>query len=384
MSAIQSLLDNDLYKFTMMQAVREQQPNATASYRFINRRESNTFSPASVERIRHEIQQFCKMSLTPAELEFLATLPFIKPDFVHYLKNFQLKPETVQIELNQGKLQIHIQGSWLDTILWEVPLMAIISQTYFEIEDTNWDHDLKQNYYQKTLQKGQRLTAAQCKFIDFGTRRRRSFATQETVVRAFKDPTVNCAGTSNVYLAMQHNLQPVGTMAHEWIMAYAGLQGVANANVAALQAWRNVYGDQLGVALTDTYTSDQFFQDINGQLAKDYAALRHDSECPIQFADKVLDFYQAQGIDPTTKSIVFSDSLNVDKAIQIQQHIAQRCQTAYGIGTHFTNDFANSPALNIVIKLYSINCTHVAKISDNPIKASGAPEAIKAALAAIQ
>lgn len=380
---MKTLLDNDLYKFTMMQAVWLTQPNAQVRYQFINRRNLDEFTPECVDLIQQRVHDLCACKLTAEELAFLGQLDFIKPEFLKFLEGFQLREDDVKIRFEEGQLVLWVEGTWVNTILWEVPLMAIISQSYFEAVDTDWVADLDA-YYEKTLIKGQRLTDAKCKYIDFGTRRRRSYETQDAVVRAFNHETVECAGTSNVHFAMKHGMTPVGTMAHEWIMGHAGIYGVEDANQAALRAWRDVYGDNLGVALTDTYTTELFFNDISGELAENYRAVRHDSECPIEFVDKVLGFYEAEGIDAKNKGIVFSDSLSVDKAIEIQNYVAGRTQASYGIGTHFTNHFENSPALNIVIKLYEINGTKVAKISDNPTKASGHPDAVNEALEIIQ
>jgi nicotinate phosphoribosyltransferase len=380
---MKSLLDNDLYKFTMMQAVWLAQPDAMVRYQFINRRGSDEFTQTCVDLIQQRVRDLCACQLTQEELAFLAGLNFMKPEFIKFLESFQLKEEHVKISFEDGQLVLWVEGSWVDTILWEVPLMAIISQSYFETVDTTWGQDLNA-YYDMTLVKGQRLTEAQCNYIDFGTRRRRSYDVQDAVVRAFNHESVNCFGTSNVHFAMKHGMTPVGTMAHEWIMGHAGIFGVEDANVQALRAWRDVYGDELGVALTDTYTTELFFDNISGELAQNYAALRHDSECPLTFTDKVLNFYEGQGIDARDKTIVFSDSLSVDKAIEIQNYIADRIKISFGIGTHFTNHFEGSHALNIVIKLYEINGTKVVKISDNPGKASGHPDAVKQALNLIQ
>lgn len=378
-----TLLDNDLYKFTMMQAVWLTVPDAEVKYQFINRRASDTFTPECVDLIQERVRSLCSCKLTSEELDFLSGLSFMKPEFLKFLEGFQLKEEQVQITNVEGQLVLWVEGSWVDTILWEVPLMAIISQSYFETIDTDWNGDLDA-YYDRTLLKGQRLTEAECQYIDFGTRRRRSYETQDTVVRAFNHESVNCSGTSNVHFAMKYGMTPVGTMAHEWIMGFAGMVGVEKANHHALGAWRDIYGDALGVALTDTYTTDRFLEDISGELAQQYSDLRHDSECPLKFVDKVLGFYEKEGIDTKEKGIVFSDSLSVDKAIEIEKYVAGRTRTNYGIGTHFTNDFENSKALNMVIKLYEVNGTKVAKISDNPGKASGHPDAVKRAMDVIK
>lgn len=379
---MKTLLDNDLYKYTMMQAVWRQYPTTVVRYQFINRRITDVFNLEAVELIRQGVADLAACRLTEAELDFLAQLPFMQPDFIVFLREFQLRAEDVQITFEDGQLALWVAGTWVNTILWEVPLMAIISQAYFELVDTEWQEDLPA-YQARTAVKGQRLTDGGCDFFEFGTRRRRSYATQDAVVAAFKTVGGTCGGTSNLHFAMKHGLNPVGTMAHEWIMGHAGLTNVADANVNALEAWLQVYQGHLDTALTDTYTTDFFLENIRGRLAREYDAVRHDSECPFEFADKVLAFYQAEEIDAATKGIVFSDSLNVDKVLEIEKHVDGRTKTWYGIGTHFTNDFEGSHALNIVIKLFEVNGVKVAKISDNPIKASGDPAAVKQSLAAI-
>lgn len=378
-----TLLDNDLYKFTMMQAVWLKYAKTRVRYQFINRRQENTFSEAAVELIRERIADLAECSLTEQELKFLTDLPFIRPDFINYLRGFKLNAADVQVAFENGQLVMWIEGTWVDTILWEVPLMAIVSETYFALVDTNWTNDVDA-YAEKTREKGRRLSTADCEFFDFGTRRRRSYLYQDAAVAAFKEVGGTFGGTSNLHFAMKHGLRPIGTMAHEWIMGHAGLGKVETANQAALDAWLEVYQGKLDTALTDTYTTDFFLQNIRGRLAQSYDALRHDSECPFEFADKVLQFYADEGMDPAEKGIVFSDSLNVDKAVEIKHHVAGRTKSWFGIGTHFTNDFADSRALNIVIKLYEVDGVKVAKISDNPIKASGDPLAVQRSLKAIQ
>ncbi|WP_309399655.1 nicotinate phosphoribosyltransferase [Cerasicoccus maritimus] len=374
-----TLLDNDLYKFTMMQAVWRKQREAQVRYRFINRRPRLPFTVTCVAAMRDQIHALADVRFTADELAYLRGLPFMQGEFVDFLAGFQLRADDVELELRNGELAMAIEGGWVDTILWEVPLLALVSENYFRHIDQDWDQDLGA-YFDRAVTKGQRMTAANARFIEFGTRRRRNFATQETVVRAFNEAGVDCLGTSNVHFARTFGMKPVGTMAHEWIMGYAGLVGVEQANAKALQAWRDVYGEQLSVALTDTYTTDLFFDNLRGELAQAYAGMRHDSECPFRFADRVLEFYAEEGIDPLTKRIVFSDSLDVDKALAIQEHVAGRIPVSFGIGTHFTNDFAGSAALNIVIKLDEINGVKVAKLSDNPEKACGDKTAVTEAM----
>lgn len=380
---MKTLLDNDLYKYTMMYAVWRQYPQKAVKYGFINRRPEDRFNEEAFTAIQDRVQAMGDIRLADDEIEFLRQLELFDEDFLTYLATFQLKPEQVRLQLIEGELQVHVEGLWLETILWEVPLLAIISECYFEFVDTDWNQDLE-DYFTRTVVKGRRLTRAGVKFIEFGTRRRRSYATQETVVKAFNVQQIECAGTSNVHFAMKYGMKPVGTMAHEWIMAHAGMHDIETANARALVAWRQVYGDQLAIALTDTYTTELFLKNVEGELARQFKGFRHDSECPIAFAGKVLAFYETQGIDPLDKLIVFSDSLNTDKVLEIEAHVAGRIPTAYGVGTHFTNDFAESRALNIVIKLQNVDGVDVAKISDNLEKASGPPEAVKQALQAIR
>lgn len=379
---MKTLLDNDLYKFTMMQAAWRLYPGARVSYVFTNRHPQDRFNDTAFDALVEQVQAAGQLGMTAEEGAFLRSLGLFEEGFLAFLADFQLNPGHVRLTLNEGALGIQVEGDWVETILWEVPLLALVSECYFKHVDTGWDMDMGR-YYQNTLEKGRRLTAGHVDFIEFGTRRRRSYAVQEAVIRAFNHLDVACSGTSNVHFAMRFGMKPVGTMAHEWIMAHAALHGIRKANAKALDAWREIYGDRLGIALTDTYTTGLFLENIRGGHARQFQGLRHDSECPFAFADRVLDFYTAEGIDPKQKRLVFSDSLNTDKALEIEKYVAGRIPTLYGIGTHFTNDFAGSPALNIVIKLQSFQGVAVAKISDNMAKASGSPMAVKEALQSI-
>ena len=277
-------------------------------------------------------------------------------------------------------MDIAIEGLWLNTILWEVPLMALICEAYFVIEDAEWDNDLN-SYFNKTIKKGKRLSYAGCFFSDFGTRRRRSLDIQSIVVDALSY-TEGFMGTSNMMLAKDNNIPVIGTMAHEWIMAHAGINGVINANFFALMNWADVFGDKLLLALTDTYTSDLFFKQFPSPDT--FQGVRHDSGCPSEYTEKVLNFYKTVNIDPAEKKIIYSNGLDVDEAIRIHKYVDHRIQDFFGIGTHFTNDFIDSPALNIVIKMVEINNIEVAKISDDLGKESGSKEAIEHSLMEIK
>ena len=385
---ISSLLDNDLYKLTMMQAVWERYRDAKATYEFINRRPSDRLTESFCDRLRDELSLFHKLGFRNDERAWLGNTGLFKTGFLEFLASFQLDPSQINFELSENSgLEIKISGLWLETILWEVPLMALISEIYFEKVRREWDRNLDR-YRERSADKGIRLAQAGCRFTDFGTRRRRSSAVHHAVIDALaqlkEEQKGYFLGTSNMYLAREFGIPPIGTMAHEWIMAHAGIYGISGANRKALQIWKEVYGDRLLIALTDTYTTDLFLKEFSGPLAQQYEGVRHDSESPFSFAQKVIGFYRSEGIDPSARKAVFSDSLNVERAIAIQRRVGDRIQPFFGIGTHFTNDFPGSPALNMVIKMSSINGRPVAKISDAPSKASGPRGVIKESLAAIE
>ena len=263
--------------------------------------------------------------------------------------------------------------------------MAIISELYFYMVDCNFElqnpynNELK-DQYNLASDKADKLFKAGCNFADFGTRRRRSFMIQDTVMQAFTDcHDDKFTGTSNVYFAMKYGVKPIGTMAHEWIMGTSVLEGLRNANYYALHNWVRVYNADLGIALTDTYGLSSFLRNFNLRLAKLYDGVRHDSGDPLIFADKIIKMYQEKGIDPMSKIIVFSDGLDVDEAIRIGNYCKNKIKNGFGIGTHFTNDFGNSPALNMVIKLWSVSGIPVVKLPDTEGKVMGDAEAVAVA-----
>jgi nicotinate phosphoribosyltransferase len=377
---ITSILDNDLYKFTMQQAVLEQYPDARVSYKFKNRG-AHRFTSEFVVNLRDQIASMADLSLTKGEREFMEMQKIFKPSYLDYLENFRYNPKQVWTELDdEGQLNLGITGTWHSTILWEVTLMALISELYFKMIDTDWDHSVNA-YSEKTLAKGFKLEDAGCVWADFGTRRRRSLDTQENVVSTFRNGQFNgFVGTSNVALAREYNLKPIGTMAHEWIMGVSALEGLRYANRNALAKWHEVYQGNLGIALTDTYGSEAFFNDFGMSHSKLYDGVRHDSGKPKPFGERTIEHYKNLNIDPTSKTIVFSDGLNTDKAVDIHKHFEGRIKTPFGIGTHLTSDFENSPALNMVIKLRTVNGIQVVKLSDDPEgKATGDDDAVRVA-----
>lgn len=388
---LSSILDNDLYKFTMQRAVLQCHPEAVVCYHFIKRGKIKPLSPQFLERLKLRVEEMSALALTPPERTWLSQFNFFNGDYLDYLQAFRFDPGEVDLLLTDaGHLNLKVRGIWAHTILWEVPLLAMISETYFELIDTQWSDD-REAYYDKTLKKGLKLSRVGCLFVDFGTRRRRSYALHEEAVRAFcdlphylKNVMSTFTWTSNVYLARKSGIQPIGTMAHEWIMGHAGLYGIRHANQHAFEAWQKVFTGQLGIALTDTYTNALFLLDFRSELAETFEGVRHDSGSPYIFIDDILAHYEKHAIYPMTKKLVFSDSLNVDKAIAIEKYINSRVKTSYGIGTHFTNDIDNSPALDIVIKMIAINNTSVVKISDDIAKATGDLRSEQQAIALIE
>ncbi len=372
---IQSILDNDFYKFTMQQAVHMLYPRAQAQYEFINRGKT-PFPEGFALKIKDEIEKMVDLKLTPDQKDFLKeSCYFLTPVYLDYLESYCFDPKEVMIEQDGGLLLINITGPWYRTILWEVPLMAIISETYFKI--TGQDSVSRQQQKETNMNKAEALRNYGVKIADFGTRRRFSVNAHEKLIKDFlslKDHTL--IGTSNVHFAHQFNLTPIGTLAHEWFMFHAVINGYQVANQLAQDAWANVFQGDLGIALTDTYTTDVFLSTFGTFHAKLFDGVRQDSGDPFSFADKMVQHYKRHHIDPLTKTVVFSDSLDVKKAINIHRYCEGRIQDSFGIGTNLTNDVGVTP-LNMVIKLIRARASanvpwrNTVKLSDDIGKHTG-------------
>jgi len=384
-SSLPTLLDNDLYKFTMQQAILELFSDAQAEYTFINRG-NHTFNENFTTLLRSNIEYLSQESVSPTNLGLFAEkCPYLKPWYLEFLKSHRPDPKEVSCSLDEeGKLQVVVKGPWYRTVLWEVPLLAIISMLYYHLIDTNWPTlgSLRSRnwglYYDKARQKFGKLNYYQCSTSDFGTRRRRCYAAQDAVVAAGKEYLgQHFMGTSNVHFALKYDVPVRGTMAHEWIMAMSVLEGLRNANYYALQNWVRVYNANLGTALSDTYGIDAFLRNFNLRLSKLYDGTRQDSGDPQAYVDKLVNHYRNLGIDPLSKYILFSDNLNVDKAIDLTRYCYGKIKCAFGIGTHLTNDFENSPALNIVMKLNKLNGIPVTKLGADALKECGDKDALR-------
>jgi len=377
MPVITSILDTDLYKFSMQQAVLELYPDTVVEYRFKNRGKQR-YNDEFISELKEQINSMKNIRLSHKELDYIKTLPFFKPSYISYLENFQFNPEEVSVSLTEDNdIELTIDGPWHSTILWEVPLMALISELYFSSEEVDLD-----KFKQRTRSKSARLYSNNAVFADFGTRRRRSRLAQGIAIEFLKGGNKFCVGTANVMFAMQQDLKPIGTMAHEWIMGVSAMSGLRYANRSALYKWQRVYKGDLGIALTDTFGSEAFFRDFDPFLSKLYDGVRHDSGDPFKFGEKVIEHYKDHKIDPTSKTIVFSDGLNTDLAIELNNYFRDRIKVSFGIGTHFTNDFPESKPLNMVIKLYKVDDVPVVKLgeySENPGKVMGNPDSVKVA-----
>lgn len=377
---IQSILDNDLYKFTMQHAVVQLFPRALARFSFVNR-DGRAFPPGFDQALRAAVQQMEQLALTAHEKQFLArACYYLPPTYLDFLSGYRYDASEVRIQQVGEQLRVDIEGYWYRTILWEVPLMALISEMYFDF--TGQAAQPEEWVRQNVAQKAQIYDALGVHYADFGTRRRYSAHVHQVVVETLKaNSKQGLIGTSNVHLAQVFDLKPIGTHAHEWFMFHAAKYGYKLANRLAMDNWVQVYRGDLGIALSDTYTTEVFFRTFDTQLAKLFDGVRQDSGSPLEFADKAIEHYRRLNIDPLTKSIVFSDNLNPDTVRQIADHCRGRIRFSFGIGTNFTND-VGVKAMNMVIKLTAARPENyddwvpTVKLSDSPGKYLGPAEEV--------
>lgn len=366
---IQSLLDTDLYKFTMMQVVLHQFPGATVEYVF-KCRNPHVNLKAHVEEIKQELEHYCTLRLQDDELEYLRSLNYIKDDFVDFLRIFQASSEFVHFDTQGEDLEISIKGPWLHTILFEVPLLAILSEVYFRNVHPNYDLSEGENRLQAKIELvREQAEPGVFKFSDFGTRRRFTGDWQAHVVSRLQAGLPEFfSGTSNVLLAKRFNLTPIGTMAHEYIQACQSLgPRLKLSQQFAFDCWAKEYRGDLGIALSDTYSTDAFLTDFDLYFCKLFDGARQDSGDPFEWAERIIAHYKKNRIDPKIKTLVFSDSLNFEKALKICQQFHAQTNVAFGIGTNLTNDVGLKPN-DMVIKMVECNGQPVAKISEEPGK----------------
>lgn len=378
---IQSLLDTDLYKLTQQQVVFHQFSEASAEYRFHNRSRDVDLRPFAGE-IRREIDAFCELTFSDDELAYLQGIRYLHPTYIDALRRLRLDPDNVQITTSGGEFALTIRGSWYGTILFEVPLLAIINEVYFRNA-----HPMTEEVWAE----GERRLREKCRLIEettrqpfalveFGTRRRYSREWQAQVIETLKrEIPQSLIGTSNVAQAWRQGLPPFGTMAHEFLQACQAFAPLPGFQKFAFERWMQEYRGDLGIALSDVVGMEAFMRDFDKLFSKAYDGARHDSGDPIEWGERLIAHYQRHGIDPATKFAVWSDALTIPKALEIARHFAGRIHTSFGVGTNLTNDLSFTP-LQVVIKMARCNGQPVAKLSDSPGKAMAADETFLAYL----
>lgn len=378
-----SLLDTDLYKFNMGQVFFHKHTNLNGVYMFKCRNKDVVFTQEMVDEINAQIDHLCTLTFTDEELNYLGSLRFIKPDYVEFLRlwrpirkyvkcfkanEYYLNDDEDRANVASNGMVLMVEGPLFSAMQFEIYLLEIVNEVYFRMQYNYLDllESAKAKLYGKCL--GLKNDAYTFKFAEFGCRRRLSREWQDYVLK-YLLLTNKCVGTSNVYLAMKYDIKPIGTYAHEYVQMYQGVKGVtlAYTNKMAMDEWFEEYQGDNGTALTDTLGTDLFLMDFTKLQAMCYTGVRHDSGDPFAWGEKIIAKYQEYGIDPKTKTLLFSDGLDFDKAQEIYDYFRDRINVSFGIGTYLTNDTAVS-ALNIVIKLQYVNGHPVAKLSDNPAK----------------
>ncbi|EJB1785963.1 nicotinate phosphoribosyltransferase [Vibrio parahaemolyticus] len=384
---IQSALDFDVYKVNMMSAVAALYPDAMVSYKFIVRSEEDLSE--LLPEVKAEVLKLQDVRFTEDEIAYMKRVaPYLKPEFVEALRHFRFNPQSDVSFHNKtmsdgsSQLRITINGLWKETILYETIIMSIVS----EVRSRQRWSDIPFEQFQTVLEDKVRYLKAELerrnitnfKFADMSTRRRFSFQAQRTMLEYLSKELPQClTGTSNYHLARELDLTPIGTVAHEWFMGHQALVNVRDSQKIALQRWQKMFNGALGIALTDTIGIDAFLKDFDEELSNAYVGVRQDSGCPFTWGEKMIAHYESLGIDPMTKTLVFTDGLNFEQALDICEHFQGRVQVSFGIGTSLANDMGNYvndqgeayQPLSIVIKMVTCNGSPVAKISDEPEKA---------------
>ena len=367
-----SLLDTDLYKFNMNQVIFHKHTDLIGEYKFKCRNEGVYFTDEMVQEINEQVDHLCTLTFKEEELEYLRSIRFLKDDYVEFLRLWHPIRDYVTVRGENGNLDITVKGPIFSAMQFEIYLLEIVNEVYFRMA---FDYNgLKDSAERRLSDKITKFNANyyDFKFAEFGCRRRLSREWQDEVIRRLSTELIhkNCVGTSNVYLAMKYNLLPIGTYAHEFVQMYQGIDSIplAYTNHYALKDWYDEYKGDNGTALTDTITTDLFLLDFDRANVNNYTGVRHDSGNPYKWGEKIIAHYEKYGVDPMTKTLLFSDSLDFDKAQDIYNYFTGRTNVSFGIGTFITNDTLTEP-LNIVIKLQYVNGNPVAKLSDTPGKA---------------
>ena len=368
----------DLYNYTMGHLARRW-PEARVRYRYINRDRAHRFRAGFADELRAQIEQLAELEFSAASCQFFrATMPWLPVSHLEWLRRYRFDPKLVELRQESGRLELAIAGRWQEAIYWEIKLLAIISELSRVGRESGVLRSLPAGWESHIHRKAERLSRAGVQWVDFGTRRRYSFEVQDAVVRIMKEYG-GFRGTSNPYLAQKHGVKAVGTYAHQLPMAMQVLYGARDADRMAMEHWHDAYGEELGIALSDTLTTEHFLRSFGGTYASRFQGVRQDSGDPFAFGERLIRHYESLGIDPRTKIIVFSDSLDSELAVRLHEHFAGRIRTTMGIGTHLTADPAMTGVLplNHVIKLvdadFGSGARPTVKLSDDAGKMMGEP-----------
>lgn len=361
-----SLLDTDLYKFNMNQVIFHKHTDLNGEYYFKCRDQGVVFTPEMLQEINDQIDYLCRLRFSREELDYLRSIRFIKNDYVEFLRLWHPIREYVTTSLSEeGTLSVVVNGPLFSAMQFEIYLLEIVNEVYFRMD---YDYEVLRKSAQERLDakiEAFREGHYTFRFAEFGCRRRLSREWEDVVIRRFTTETDACVGTSNVYFAKKYGIKPIGTYAHEFVQMYQGIDSIplAYTNQYAMRDWYDEYDGDNGTALTDTLTTDLFLMDFNRAMVNNYSGVRHDSGDPYRWGEKILAHYHQYGVDPKHKQLLFSDSLDFDRAQGIYDRFKDRTKVAFGIGTFCSNDTCQPP-LNIVIKLQYVNGRPVAKLSD--------------------
>lgn len=386
MCVINSILENDLYKFSMSHYYQVNYPNAWGTFSFHDRNNTK-YTDEFVEIFKKEINRLNSLFLQKSEFDWcVKTITYIPQYYWEWLQGFRFNSNDVNVWLDDDKhLHIEVSDLMYRVTFYEIPILAIVSELYHKYIGDGYEtrDQLMEVMYDKLSEKFDIATQHNLYFADFGLRRRFNGISEDIVVSFMKDWCKTFTGTSNVYLAMKYGVKPIGTMAHECFMFQAAIHSPKEANYEVMENWVKVYDGALGTVLTDTYTVDVFLRNFSMKLAKLYDGVRHDSGDPFEFGNKIIEKYKSYGIDPMSKTIVFSDGLDFPMAAKIKEYFAGKIKVTFGIGTNLTCDIDGVKPMNIVMKLKECRVNDrqplygCVKLSDVPGKAIGNPDDIK-------
>lgn len=380
---INSILENDLYKFSMGYYYQNIYPNAIGTFTFKDR--NNTiYTDTFIHLLKKELKNLSKLFLQKSEFDWVVkNIPYIPQYYWEWLQGFRFDSDRINVYLDENKhLHIEVTDLIYRVTMYEIPILAIVSELYYIEKGIKLENTYDQ-IIDPLLNKIEIAKQHNLYFAEFGMRRRFSFDVEDQVMRVLSRECPTCVGTSTVYFAMKYGVKPIGTMAHELFMATAAFTSPKEANHVVMENWAKVYDGNLGTVLTDTYTVDVFLRNFSMKLAKLYDGVRHDSGDPIEFGEKIIAKYQSYSIDPFSKTIVFSDALDFPRAAEIKEYFAGRIKVTFGIGTNLTNNIEGIKPMNIVMKLKSFQVNSrqpiygCVKLSDVTTKAIGDPKDIE-------